>query len=166
MTDQETLSRDDAVDRIWSLAESIDVCMFVTWDGERQRARPMSARVRREEHRIYFLADEAGAKDDQIERFPIVTLVFSDIHAHDYVVITGKARVSDDRARIHDLWSSADKAWWDSEDDPSIRVIEVDPEDAELWEGPGRVVGAAKMLAAAVTGVKPTFGENRKVDDL
>ena len=166
MTDQDTLSRDDAVDRIWSLADSIDFCMFVTWDGERQRARPMSARVRRDAHRIYFLADEAGAKDDQIERFPIVTLVFSDIHAHDYVVITGKARVSDDRARIHHLWSSADKAWWDSEDDPSIRVIEVDPEDAELWDGPGRVVGAAKMLAAALTVAKPTFGENRKVDDL
>lgn len=43
MTEQDTLSRDDAVDRIWSLAKSIDFCMFVTWDGERQRARPMSA---------------------------------------------------------------------------------------------------------------------------
>ena len=107
MTDQDTLSRDDAVDRIWSLADSIDFCMFVTWDGERQRARPMSARVRRDAHRIYFLADEAGAKDDQIERFPTVTLAFSDPRAHDYVVITGRARVSDDRDKIRDLWSAA-----------------------------------------------------------
>lgn len=49
---------------------------------------------------------------------------------------------------------------------PSIRVIEVDPEDAELWDGPGRIVGAAKMLAAALTGAQPDFGENRKVDTL
>lgn len=39
----------EATDRIWELAENIDVCMFVTWDGEYNRARPLSARVVREE---------------------------------------------------------------------------------------------------------------------
>ena len=157
---------DEAIDTIWDLAKSIDFCMFVTWDGERQRARPLSARPDRDGHRIYFLTDVHGAKDEQIERFPKVTLAFSDIRAHDYVVITGTARVSDDHAKIRDLWTRADEAWWDFADDPSIRVISVDPEDAELWKGPNRLVAGAKMLAAAVTGAKVDFGENRKVDRL
>lgn len=161
---EKTMAPDQAIDTIWDLAKSIDICMFVTWDGERQRARPLSARPDREAGRIYFLTDEAGAKDEQIERFPVVTLAFSDNHAHDYVVITGKATVSADRALIGELWSSADKAWWDSPDDPAIRVITVEPDDAELWKGPSRLVAGAKMLAAAVTGAKVDFGENVKVD--
>ena len=157
---------DEAIERIWDLAKSIDICMFVTWDGSRQRARPLSARPNRDEGRIHFLVDAAGAKDDQIERFPIVTLAFSDIRAHDYVVITGRAIVSSDRAKIAEIWTAADKAWWDSADDPAIRLITVEPGDAELWNGPNRLAAGAKMLAAAVTGARVDFGENVKVDHL
>ncbi len=166
MAEHETLSTEDAIDAIWDLVKSIDFCMFVTWDGERQRARPLSARPDRKAGRIHFLTDARGAKDDQIERFPTVTLTFADIRAHDYVTITGEARVSDDRAKIRALWTRADEAWWDSADDPAIRVITVDPADAELWKGPNRLVAGAKMLAAAVTGAKVDFGENRKVGHL
>lgn len=166
MAEADTITRDEAIDSIWKLAKSIDFCMFVTWDGERQRARPMSARPDRDEGRIYFLVDVKGEKDDQIERFPKVTLAFSDIKAHDYLVITGTASVSNDRAKIAELWTGADRAWWDDADDPAIRLITVDPEDAELWQGPNRITAAAKLVAAAVTGAKADFGENVKVDHL
>lgn len=166
MPEADRLSNEDAIERIWELVKSIDFCMFVTWDGERQRARPLSARPIREEGRIYFLTDVDGAKDDQIERFPRVTLAFADIAKHSYVSVTGDATVSDDRAKIADLWTAADKAWWDSENDPAIRLISVEPHDAELWDGPNRLVGAAKMLIAAATGAKPDFGTNQKVDHL
>jgi general stress protein 26 len=166
MAEHTEMTRDEAVDAIWKLASSIDFCMFTTWDGERQRARPLSARPRRDEGRIYFLIDESGEKDEQIAKFPKVALAFADIRAHDYVAITGTAAVSNDRAKIRELWSKADEAWWDSADDPSIRLLTVDPDDAELWKGPNRLVAGAKMLAAAVTGAKVDFGENRKVDHL
>jgi general stress protein 26 len=165
MADKE-MSRQDAVDTIWDLAKSIDFCMFVTWDGERQRARPLSSRPNRDEGRIYFLTDVSGHKDEQIEQFPKVTLAYADIRAHDYLAITGHATVSNDREKIRELWSSADEAWWDSADDPAIRVIAVEPDDAELWKGPNRIIAGAKMLAAAVTGAKMEFGENQKVDRL
>ena len=160
------MSKDDAIDRIGISRTRSGICMFITWDGKRQRARPLAARPARDEGRIYFLNDVHGAKDEQIERFPIVTLAFADTHRHDYVVITGKATVSNDRAKIKDIWTSPDKAWWDSADDPAIRLITVEPGDAELWEGPNRVVAAAGLVAAAVTGAKMDFGENRKVDHI
>ena len=167
MADQDkTMSTEEAVDKIWELAKSIDICMFVTWDGKHQRARPLSARPNRDEGRIYFLTDVTGAKDEQIDRFAGVTLAFSDNRAHDYVVITGTARVSGDRAKIKELWSSPDKAWWDSADDPAVRVIVVEPDDAEIWKGPNRLIAGAKLLTAAVTGAKVDFGESKKVDHL
>ncbi|MFO1144756.1 MAG: pyridoxamine 5'-phosphate oxidase family protein [Amaricoccus sp.] len=156
----------EAVDTIWKRAGEIDFCMFVTWDGERQRARPMSARPRRDEHRIYFLADANGRKDDQLARFPKVTLAFADNAAHDYIAITGAATVSEDRAKIRDLWTGTDRAWWDDADDPAIRLIAVTPEDAELWQGPHGILATAKLVAAAATGATSDFGENVKVDHL
>ena len=163
--DTSTTAKEHAehVDRIWELAKRIGVCMFVTWDGERQRARPLAASVEKDEHAIYFLTDVNGEKDEQIESFPIVTLAFAD-HAHSkYVAITGKASVSNDRDQIKELWSPFAKAWWDSPDDPAIRVIKMIPQDAELWDSPGRIVTTISMLAAAVTGRSPRIGENAKV---
>jgi general stress protein 26 len=161
-----TMSREDAIDSIWKLAEGIDFCMFVTWDGERQRARPLSSRPKRDENRIYFLTSVEGEKDNQIEQFPKVTLAYADIRSHDYLTVTGNAVVSNDRTKIKELWTAADSAFWDDEDDPSIRLIAVTPEDAELWVGPNRLVAGAKLAAAALTGAKVDMGENVKVDNL
>jgi general stress protein 26 len=157
------MTPDEVEDRVWELAKKIDICMFTTWDGERQRARPLSARVFREEHALYFLVDIEGHKNHQVDEFPTVTLTFTDSGGHKYVAITGQASVSDNRAKITELWSAFDKAWWDDANDPAIRLITVTPEDAELWDSPNQLVAATKMLVSAVTGAKPDFGDNAKV---
>ena len=58
-------------------------------------------------------------------------------------------------------WSA--KAWWDSPDDPNIRLLTVKPDDAEFWDGPGKIIGTIKMVTAAATNSRPNYGENRKV---
>ena len=161
--DKTDLTPEEARDRVWELAEDINICMFVTWDGERQRARPLAANVDRDARAIYFLTDVTGMKDDQIERFPIVTLAFADTGGNKYVSLTGEATVSNDRAKIGELWTPDNKAFWDSKDDPDIRLITVRPEDAEVWDSPGMIVATVKMLTAAVTGAKVELGNNRKV---
>ena len=150
-------------DKVWDLAKSIGTAMFITWDGERQRARPMAANVRRDEHAIYFLTSEESAKTHQVDKFPVVTLAFVDTGKNDYISLTGRATVSDDRAKIKDLWSPFAKAWWDSPEDPDIRVIKVEPEDAEYWDGPNGPVATVKMLVAAATSHTPDMGDNAKV---
>ena len=153
----------EVVDRVWELAKKIDFCMFVTWDGDRQQARPLSSRVFRDEHAIYFLVSADGHKIEQVERFPVVNLAYADTGAMKYVSISGTARVSNDRAKIKDLWSNFDKAWWDDENDPDIRLLTVSPERAELWDSPGKAIALATMLTAAVTGAKPKMGDNATV---
>ena len=51
-------------------------------------------------------------------------------------------------------------------DDPAVRVIIVEPDDAENWKGPNRLIAGAKLLTAAVTGAKVDFGESKKVGHL
>jgi len=158
------LSNEEAIDRVWELAKDIDVCMFVTWDGEYTRARPLSARVHREKNAIHFLVNVDGAKNDQLERFPKVTMAWSNNSGYKYVTISGHAKVSNDRPTIERLWEKTDKAWWNNAQDPEIRLITVVPDEAELWDSPGKLVATAKMVMAAVTGTKPDVGENAKVD--
>jgi general stress protein 26 len=151
------------VERVWELAKRIGIAMFVTWDGEQQRARPLAATIEKDEGAVYFLTDVNGEKDDQIAEFPHVSVSFADHKHSKYVALSGRAVVSNDRARIKELWSPFAKAWWDSPEDPAIRVIRMVPQDAELWDSPGRLVTTFSMLAAAVTGRSPRIGENAKV---
>lgn len=159
------MTNDNARDaeRTWELMKKIGFAMLVTRDGDKLRARPMSAYLERENNAIYFLSDARRHKDDEIARNPGVNLSFADASAQKYVSLTGTAVVSNDRAKIKELFSTEAKAWWESADDPNIRVLKVTPDDAEYWDSPGTVVSYVKMAAAAVTGTRPDIGENRKV---
>ena len=124
-------------DRVWELMKKIGFAMLVTRDGDKLRARPMSAYIEREDNVIYFLTDARRHKDEEIARNPSINLSFADAGSQKYVSITGSAVVSNDRAKIKELFSTPAKAWWDSADDPNIRVLKITPEDAEFWDSPG-----------------------------
>ena len=151
------------LERVWSLMEKIGFAMLVTLDGDKLRARPMSAFVRRNENTIYFLTDARRHKDEEIARHPGVNLSFADTGGQKYVSVTGTAAISNDRAMIKDLFSMPAKAWWDSSDDPNIRLLRITPDDAEFWDSPGKVISYVKMAAAAASGSRPDLGDNRKV---
>ena len=151
------------VDRAWDLMKKIGFAMLVTHDGDKLRARPMSANLDRDNNAIYFLADARRHKDEEIARNPGVNLSFADAGSQKYVSVTGTATVSNDRAKIKQLFSTPAKAWWDSAEDPNIRVLKITPDDAEFWDSPGSVISYVKMAAAAVTGTRPDLGNNRKV---
>jgi len=151
------------VTRAWDLMKKIGFAMLVTRDGSKLRARPMAAFVEREQNAIYFLSDVRRHKDDEIARDPNVNLAFADAGSQKYVSVTGTASISNDRAKIKELFSTPAKAWWDSAEDPNIRVLKVVPDDAEFWDSPGTVISYVKMAAAAVTGTRPDLGDNRKV---
>jgi general stress protein 26 len=151
------------VDRAWELMKKIGFAMLVTRDGDKLRSRPMSAYLEREENTIYFLTDARHHKDDEIARNAGVNLSFADAGSQKYISVTGNASVSNDRAKIKELFSTPAKAWWSSADDPNIRVLKITPDDAEYWDSPGSVISYVKMAAAAVTGTRPNIGDNRKV---
>jgi general stress protein 26 len=160
--DRSETNRTD-IDRTWELMKKIGFAMLVTHDGDKLRARPMHACLERENNAIYFLADARRHKDEEIARNPGVNLSFADAGDQKYVSVIGTAVVSNDRAKIKQLFSTPAKAWWDSADDPNIRVLKITPDEAEFWDSPGSAISYVKMAAAALTGTRPDLGDNRKV---
>jgi general stress protein 26 len=150
------------IDRVWTLMEKTPICLLITRDGETLRARPMGAFVRRDENAIYLLTNRGSEKEDEVAKSANVCLAFS-AGGQDYVSVSGRGILSNDREKIRELWSPIVKAWWDGPDDPHIRLLRVTPDDAELWDSPGKIASVISMLAASVTGARPAVGENRKV---
>lgn len=149
--------------RAWELAEKIKFALFTTWNGEKLAQWPLTAHVDREGRAFYFLVDKKAGQYSHLELLPDVMLGFVDSPGTKYVVINGKAAISNDRAKIQELWTPFAKAWWDSPDDPSIRVLTVTPNRAEVWDAPNQLIAAAVMLTAAVTGAKPAVGDHGAV---
>ena len=161
--EQTEKSPEELADRAWELAQSIKIAMFNTWNGSELHSRPMDAKVERDKDAIYFLTDVDSYKIDELEKFPQATLAFANASSYKFVTMTGHAKVSNDRALIKEYWDDSNKAWWDSENDPRIRLVTFRPDDAELWDSPNFVVASVKMLTAAVTGAKPKLGDHAKV---
>lgn len=154
----------DDVDRVWKLMEKIDLCMLVSRDGEKIRARPMSSHPRQAENAVYFLTDARGHKDEEVAQDDHVCLVFQKQNEGKFLAVTGRARVSADRVLIRDLWDKDAEAFWNGPEDPGVRVITVTPDDAQFWEGPHGVVATVQMVLAAATNAPPVLGDQRKVD--
>ena len=151
------------LDRVWTLADKIGFCMLATLEGGAIRARPMAARADRGENAFYFLTDAKSHKDEDIEANPNVNLAFADPSGQKYVSISGRATVSNDRAKIRELWSRRPRRGGKSAEDPAIRVLKIAPEDAHYWDSPGTVVSYIKMFAAAATDTRPDIGRSATV---
>jgi general stress protein 26 len=157
------MSNQDDTAKVWDLIDKIGFCMLATHDGQDIRSRPMSAYTKRGMNAVYFLTDVASHKDEEISRRPNVNLAFADSKGQKYVSVSGTAEISNDRELIREIWSTPAKAWWDSPDDPSVRVLKITPSSAEYWDSPGTVISYIKMAAAAVSSAKPDIGDNEKV---
>jgi general stress protein 26 len=158
-------NNDSQVDQVWSLIDEIKVAMVVTHSGsgDALRARPMATHIDADANTIYFLTDAYSRKDDEVAANSNVCLAFADVKGQKYVSLTGSARVSNDREKIRQLWSIADKAFWKDYNDPAIRLLVVEPEIAEYWKGAGMVLTYVKMISAGVTGVRAELNDNRQV---
>jgi general stress protein 26 len=170
MSEQKVLTGHEGIAKIGELIEDVRICMMVTaaQDGSMD-ARPMatqSAHSKAEfDGTVWFLTRYESSKVAEMESDSHVTLVYSDPKGENYVTVKGRATISRDRAKIHEMWNPMYRAWFtEGEDDPQIAVVRVDVTEAQYWEASSsKIVLGVKYLAAAVTGGKVKVGETGKV---
>jgi general stress protein 26 len=151
------------IDRVWDILDNHSVGMLTTQFSEGLRARPLDARPDRTTFVIDFVTDVRGHKDDEIAAHPDVCFVVIVPGDNVYLSITGRASVRRDPAKAKQIWKKLDDLWWKGPDDPSARVLTIEPATAELWDGPSNsLVVAYEFAKARITGEKPMLGENRK----
>ena len=122
--------------RVESLLEDFDNTMLVTHADGRLHARPMRVVERSAGGSLYLVSGADSGKVAEIEANAAVTLTFQD--ARQFLVLSGGARPTRDRALIERLWSDAWRVWFpQGKEDPNICLIQVEPTEAEYWDNRG-----------------------------
>lgn len=154
MGDIQNLSDQEAVKKMQDLGKD-EVCLFCTFGEEEDlEFRPMSTQAIDDNGHFWFFSDRRSHKDEQIDEYNKVYLLYSNPGKQNYMCIEGSAIVSRDQAKVDELWNPAAKAWFkDGKDDPYISVIEVTPHKAHYWDTKhGKMISFLKILASAVSG--------------
>jgi len=82
-------------------------------------------------------------------------VAFSDEGKSLYVSIAGLARLVDDSARKQALWSTMARPFFSGADDPDLTLLQVNPQDVEVWDGPDSSTVRALAMAASVAAGRP-----------
>jgi general stress protein 26 len=111
---------------------------------------------------IWFITERDTDKVRAISADPRVNVSFSSKAG--WVSLTGTARVSEDRARLKQLWdASAGIFMSGGPEDESNVLLEVDGASAEFWESPGKVSSAIQLAKGLLSDAEPDLGDNATV---
>ena len=161
-TNYQELSGKEGLQKIAELAKGIHIAMMTTVakDGS-MSSRPMAVQDVPFDGTLWFLTRSTSEKIGDLEQDQHVTLTFSEPSSSKYLALKGRASVSQDRGKIHELWNPMYKAWFPKgEDDPEIAVLRVEISEGDYWEASSsKIVMLFKYAVAAATGGKVEVGE-------
>ncbi len=163
-------TRAEAIETLADILTGYRVCMLVTRDASEGvlRGRPMALRNDRFEGTLWFLTDSRSHKVDEVEDERDVCVVISDPSQERSVSVSGKAFLSRDRAKIHEVWTEADMSWFpEGPDGEHVALLRIEVTAAEYWDAPdAKLVQLFGLAKALVTGepYKGEGSENAKLE--
>ena len=159
---------------LYNLIEDIETAMFTTRrpDG-RLVSRPMATQKRADGADLWFVTARKSEKIDEIRNDPQVNLAYYKDRTREWVSVSGRARLVDDRSKIRELYQPDWRAWFGDEghekhgtpDDPRMILIAVDIEMAMFLEiNKPQAVVLFEVVKGIVTGKTPDIGEPERID--
>ncbi len=159
----DTITRSEGIEKIAELIKDLRIAMLVTLDDQgRPSARPMATQETPFDGTLWFFTSVTSGKVHDVVNNPRVNVVYANSSAESYLSVSGRASIVDDRHRMRDLWTPFLRAWFENADDPDLRLLRVDVEDAEYWDTPGgKIASLISLVKGAITG----NGENMQSDN-
>ena len=163
MSDKKNLINNEAIDKLKSLVEDIEICLFCTdlKTDDGSTCRPMSVIKVCDQGNIWFFSEKNSDKNRAILDDNNVQLFFSHPAKSSYLVVNGEAEIILDKTKIEELWTPVAKIWFkEGKDDPNISIIKVTPTTAYYWDTDGnKMINFIKMVASVVTGTNLVNGK-------
>jgi general stress protein 26 len=152
---KENLFNAEAIEKLKELSEKAKTCMFITnlSDKSPHNSRPMGLQECDAEGNLWFISNKESGKNIQIQEDNDVQLYFMNNSDYEYLSITGKAYIYEDKATIEDKWSAVANAWFDGKDDPNVSIIRVTPVAVYYWDTKyGKFVSLIHFVSAVLVG--------------
>jgi general stress protein 26 len=164
---------DNRVEELYGLIEGIEIAMFTTRRPDnRLVARPMATQERRDGADLWFVTDIETNKIDELETDPHVNVSYLRDRTKEWVSVSGTARISQDRALIHELYKPDWRFWFGKvdevrdggPDDPRLALILVDA-DSVMYMKQDRPMPMVlfELAKGVVTGGRPELGDVQKL---
>ena len=156
-------------DKLWKMIKDIRFAMFTTRHGNGHlHARPMTTQNKafESDDSLWFFMSKSGDPVDDLQREPLVGVVYADPSSDTYVSVSGTASVLDDAAKKEQLWSKLAEAWFlGGPTDPDLALVQVKVIHANYWDvKESKLVQLFAMAKAVVTRKPPTdLGEHAEV---
>jgi general stress protein 26 len=159
----------DDMEKLLDLIEDIEIAMMTTRrsDGHLE-SRAMATQKQAAGADLWFVTQEGTPKLRHIEEDPHINLAYYKDGTREWVSVSGIARLSRDREKIHELYAPDWKLWFPDEgdprhgtrDDPRLVLIGVDVHAALFFEvtKPKPVV-LYEVVKGWVTGTMPDVGD-------
>lgn len=173
--------RDDQVptakklEDLYALVDGIETAMFTTRRADGHLvSRPMATQQRNGGSDFWFVTDIETHKLDELENDPHVNLSYYRDRTREWVSVSGTARISRDRAKIHELYAPDWRAWFGDEggerdggpDDPRLALILVEAHSVVYLKSdrPQPLV-LFEVVKGMVTGQPPKAGDLRRMEE-
>lgn len=165
---------DEKLQKLYELIENIETAMFTTRRADgRLVSRPMATQKRAAGADVWFVTMRNSEKLEEIRNDPQVNLAYFKDRTKEWVSVSGRARVVDDRAKIRELYAPDWRAWFGDEggkkdgtpDDPRMILIGVDVEMAMFLEvNKPQPIVLFEVVKGIITGKAPDVGEVQTVE--
>ena len=148
--------------KLESLIEDIKIAMLITKGvNGKNTGRPMNTAQLDDDGEIWFFTNEFADQVKEVSDNNEVFLSYASPSKNSYVAINGTATLVNDKSKMAVLWKEIYKVWFpEGLNDPKIMLLKVTPNEVEYWDGPNKILMAAEMLKAYVTGKKFDGGEH------
>lgn len=134
-------------EKFWKALES-DRTVMLGLDGQEDgHARPMTAQAEERRSPIWFFTSADNVLVQQLGDGSGRAIAGFASKGHDlFASIRGSLRVDTDRTVVERLWNPFVGAWYEGKDDPKLRLLRLDAEDAEVWADASSLLAGVKML--------------------
>ena len=152
--------------KVWDMIKDIDVAMLTSHDGDHLRARPMwTLKSDGFDGTLYFFTPRDSHKLAELTDNPSVGLTYAEPKSQDYVSVSCRAGLVEDRDLMGRLWKEPLRTWFPKGlEDPNLALLAVRAEGAEYWDSPSSAMVHLYGYAKAVlTGTPPRPGDHGTV---
>ena len=158
---------------LYDLIGDIEIALMTTRRADGHLVtRPMATQDHGSYADLWFVTNIETHKIDEIEQDPHVSLGYLDSGSMEWVSVSGTATISQDRAKIHELYEPDWKAWFEDEggnrdggpDDPRLALIFVDAHTVHYMKAKhSKPVTLFEIAKGIVTGTQPDIGREEQL---
>lgn len=128
------MSKQENIDKVQAIVKDIKFAMMTTINSKRIMCPMTTTETSLAAKEIWFVGDKTSDVVKDLQNNNKVGLTYASEDSKNYVSISANAELVDDKAKLEELWSPIDSAFFEhGKEDPNVQLIKVVPHGVECW---------------------------------